>query len=80
MSVAKNVFHGCMPALMELSKLDEGPDLVLFYKRLMVLEGYSEYAHQINKSDALDASQEAFIEAEWQRFRDWWASWSGTED
>ena len=67
-------------ALMELSRLDEGPDLVLFYKRLMVLEGHSEYAHHINKSDALGASQEAFIETEWRRFRDWWSSWPGTED
>jgi 4-hydroxy-tetrahydrodipicolinate synthase len=64
-------------ALMELSKLDEGPDLVLFYKRLMVFEGHSEYAHHINKSDALDASQEAFIETEWRQFRDWWSSWPG---
>jgi 4-hydroxy-tetrahydrodipicolinate synthase len=67
-------------ALMELSKLDEGPDLVLFYKRLMVLEGHAEYAHHINKSDALDASQEAFLEAEWRRFRDWWSSWVGAAD
>jgi dihydrodipicolinate synthase/N-acetylneuraminate lyase len=67
-------------ALMELSKLDEGPELVLFYKRLMVLEGHSEYAHHINKSDALDASQEAFIETEWRRFRDWWSSWPGATD
>ncbi len=67
-------------ALMELSKLDEGPDLVLFYKRLMVFEGHSEYAHHINKSDALDASQEAFIETEWRRFRDWWSSWPGATD
>lgn len=64
-------------ALMELSKLDEGPDLVLFYKRLMVLEGHAEYVHHINKSDALDASQEAFLEAEWRRFRDWWSNWPG---
>jgi 4-hydroxy-tetrahydrodipicolinate synthase len=67
-------------ALMELSRLDEGPDLVLFYKRLMVLEGHSEYAHHINKSDALSASQEAFLETEWRRFRDWWSSWSGATD
>ena len=67
-------------ALMELSKLDEGPDLVLFYKRLMVLEGHSEYAYQINMSDALDASQEAFLETQWQRFRDWWSNWPGATD
>jgi 4-hydroxy-tetrahydrodipicolinate synthase len=64
-------------ALLELSRFDEGPDLVLYYKRLMVLEGNPEYAHHINKSDALGASQQNFLEAEWQRFRDWWSNWRG---
>jgi dihydrodipicolinate synthase/N-acetylneuraminate lyase len=64
-------------ALMVLSKFDEGPDLVLFYKRLMVLEGNSEYEHHINMSDALTASQQSHIDDEWQRFRDWWDAWSG---
>lgn len=65
-------------ALLELSKFDEGPDLVLYYKRLMVLEGNPEYAHHINKSDALSSSQQSFVEAEWQKFRDWWGSWAGS--
>lgn len=64
-------------ALAELSRFDEGPDLVLFYKHLMVLEGNLEYEHNINRSDSLSDSQHAFIEAEWQKFREWWAGWSG---
>ena len=64
-------------ALAELAKFDEGPDLVLFYKQLMVLEGSPEYAHQLNSSDALSAAQQAFLEQEWQRFREWWGAWRG---
>jgi dihydrodipicolinate synthase/N-acetylneuraminate lyase len=64
-------------ALLELSRFDEGPDLVLYYKRLMVLEGNPEYAHHINKSDALSSSQQNFLEAEWRKFREWWSNWRG---
>ena len=67
-------------ALSELAKFDEGPDLVLYYKQLMVLEGNPEYAHHINKSDALSSAQQAFLETEWQRFRDWWSAWSAKSD
>lgn len=65
-------------ALLELSRFDEGPDLVLFYKRLMVLEGNPEYAHSIYKSDVLSSSQQTFVDAEWRRFRDWWDGWAGS--
>ena len=61
-----------------LSEFDEGPELVLYYKHLMVLEGHKEYQYQINKSDKLNDKQQAFIEAEWKRFKSWWASWDGS--
>lgn len=64
-------------ALSVLSTYDEGPDLVLYYKRLMVLEGHSAYAHQLNPSDALSPSQQGFLEAQWRQFRTWWNSWPG---
>ncbi len=48
-------------ALMVLSTFDEGPDLVLFYKRLMVLEGNPEYEHHFNEGDRLSPSQDAYI-------------------
>ena len=64
-------------ALAVLSKYDEGPDLVLYYKHLMVLEGNPEYEHHFNKSDALSCSQRAFIEQQWKQFRTWWDHWTG---
>jgi len=65
-------------ALAVLSSYDEGPDLVLYYKHLMVLEGNPEYKHHINSSDALSLSQRDDIDAEWKRFRNWWKDWPGT--
>jgi len=65
-------------ALAVLSRYDEGPDLVLYYKHLMVLEGSPEYAHQVNPDDKLSASQKAQLENQWRQFRSWWAGWPGT--
>lgn len=64
-------------ALGVLATFDEGPDLVLYYKRLMVLEGHSAYEHQLNEGDRLSESQRAFLELHWEQFRKWWASWPG---
>lgn len=64
-------------ALAVLSSYDEGPDLVLYYKHLMVLEGNPEYEHHFNKGDALSDEQRDDIENEWKRFREWWDSWAG---
>ena len=66
-------------ALKVLSTYDEGPDLVLYYKALMVLEGNSAYQHQINSSDQLSSGQFAFLKEQWQQFRNWWSSWPGAE-
>ena len=65
-------------ALAVLSSYDEGPDLVLYYKHLMVLEGEPEYAHHINPSDELSATQRAQLESQWRQFRRWWDSWPGS--
>lgn len=65
-------------ALTVLSTYDEGPDLVLYYKYLMVLEGHSEYTHHFNPADALSASQKEFIRTQWQLFRTWWSQWPGS--
>lgn len=64
-------------ALAVLSKYDEGADLVLYYKRLMVLEGNAEYEHSMHGSDALSAAQLGFLSAQWKTFRTWWESWPG---
>ena len=44
-------------ALHVLATFDEGPDLVLYYKYLMVLEGHTEYTHHFNSTDRLSESQ-----------------------
>ncbi len=67
-------------ALTVLSTFDEGPDLVLYYKRLMVLEGNPEYEHQINFTDRLSDSQREYLRLQWQLFRDWWSNWPGKVD
>ncbi|MEP4051164.1 MAG: dihydrodipicolinate synthase family protein [Litorimonas sp.] len=64
-------------ALSVLSTFDEGPDLVLYYKHLMVLEGHEEYKYQLNSSDQLSPAQKAFLEQSWRQFRAWWDNWPG---
>ncbi len=67
-------------ALMVLSTFDEGPDLVLYYKYLMVLEGNPVYEHHINATDRLSDSQREFLRSQWQIFRSWWNRWPGKVD
>lgn len=62
-------------ALMVLSTFDEGVDLVLFYKYLMVLEGSPEYGLHFNPDDALSASQMTFAREQLELFKIWYASW-----
>ena len=63
-------------ALDVLSGFDEGVDLVLYYKHLMVLAGYPEFGLQLNPSDALSDSQRRHAEAQWTRFKRWYAQWA----
>lgn len=63
-------------ALYVLSSFDEGPDLVLYYKHMMVLSGNAEYALHFNESDRLSPSQQGYCEAQFKLFRDWYAHWS----
>ena len=65
-------------ALSVLSDYDEGPDLVLYYKALMVLEGHSEYEHMINSNDRLSRSQFGILKSQWELFRAWWSQWEGS--
>lgn len=64
-------------ALRVLSTFDEGPDLVLYYKQLMVLEGHEEYKHHFNETDRLSPSQREFLATQWRQFKDWWNNWPG---
>jgi len=64
-------------AMNVLSTFDEGPDLVLYYKHLMVLEGHQEYQYQIYKEDQLSPAQKAHLESQHALFRSWWSAWEG---
>lgn len=59
-------------ALMVLSSYDEGPDLVLYYKHLMVLNGEREYELHFNETDKLSASQRRQIENQYALFKTWY--------
>jgi 1-pyrroline-4-hydroxy-2-carboxylate deaminase len=66
-------------ALAVLSSFDEGPDLVLFYKHMMVLKGNAEYALHFNETDALSESQRGYVEAQLKLFETWYVGWSRVE-
>ncbi|MBH3311188.1 dihydrodipicolinate synthase family protein [Pseudomonas mosselii] len=67
-------------ALAVLSSLDEGCDLVLYYKHLMVLNGDSEYRLHFNETDALTDAQRHYAEQQYALFRTWYASWSAEQN
>ncbi len=66
-------------ALAVLSSFDEGPDLVLFFKHMMVLKGESEYALHFNESDELSDAQRGYVEAQLALFDRWYADWRRQE-
>jgi 4-hydroxy-tetrahydrodipicolinate synthase len=66
-------------ALAVLSSFDEGVDLVLYYKHLMVLEGHKAYARHLNPSDRLTESQRRYLEAQHTLFKTWYARWTAME-
>jgi len=63
-------------ALNVLSSFDEGTDLVLFYKHLMVLNGDKEYTLHFNETDALSDAQRNYAEKQYALFREWYGVWS----
>jgi 4-hydroxy-tetrahydrodipicolinate synthase len=64
-------------SLSVLSRFDEGPDLVLYYKHLMVMEGNAAFELHFNESDALSPSQKTFATNQLELFKAWWAAWPG---
>lgn len=66
-------------ALAVLSSFDEGPDLVLYYKHLMVLNGEDEYRLHFNETDELTGAQRNYLEAQYVLFRSWFADWTARE-
>ncbi len=75
-AVARRQARELEAALLVLSSFDEGTDLVLFYKYLMVLNGDQEYTLHFNETDALSASQRRYAETQYALFRSWYAQWS----
>ncbi len=74
---ARRLAHELEDALAELSRFDEGPDLVLYYKYLLVLLGDADYTLNLNESDQLSPSQRRFAEAQLKLFQQWWDRWPG---
>lgn len=64
-------------ALSVLSSFDEGADLVLYFKYLLLLKGEAEYALHFNATDELTPSQRGYAEAQFTLFNAWYAGWSG---
>lgn len=63
-------------ALSVLSSFDEGPDLVLYYKYMMALNGEEGYSLHFNETDALSESQARYVEAQFAAFKVWYEHWS----
>ena len=63
-------------ALWVLSSFDEGPDLVLYYKYLMVLAGDPAYELHITPGDELGPSQRRHATDQFELFNRWYAAWS----
>lgn len=67
-------------ALGILSSFDEGPDLVLYYKHLLVLNGDEDHRLHFNEDDALTDAQRGYVEAQYKLFKDWYGAWSKRDD
>ena len=74
---ARQLARELSDALIVLSTYDEGPDLVLYYKYLLVLMGDSDYELQFNETDFLSESQKGFVETQLKQFQTWWQGWPG---
>ncbi|MDU3123758.1 MAG: dihydrodipicolinate synthase family protein [Acinetobacter baumannii] len=73
---ARRLAQELSSALEVLSSFDEGTDLVLYYKYLMVLNGDKEYTLHFNETDALSESQRQYVETQYELFRTWYRNWS----
>ena len=59
-----------------LASFDEGTDLVLYYKYLLVLNGEEEYRLHINETDELSTAQRNYCEQQYTLFQNWFADWA----
>ncbi|MCB1517266.1 MAG: dihydrodipicolinate synthase family protein [Hyphomicrobiaceae bacterium] len=63
-------------ALAVLNSFDEGIDLVLYYKFLMVLQGNAEYEHHFIPTDRLTPAQQKFASDQLTLFKSWYGAWA----
>lgn len=77
--LARELAIALSEALGVLSSFDEGPDLVLYYKYLLVLSGEAAYTNHWNPTDCLSPSQRALAESQFSQFNRWWSNWGGRE-
>lgn len=73
---ARRLAYELDSAMQVLSKVDAGPDLVLFFKHMLVLQGNEAFRLHFNESDALSPSQQGFVEKQFALFNAWYADWS----
>lgn len=78
-SLARRQARELDEALAVLSSFDEGVDLVLYYKHLMVLNGEKEYSFHFNVTDKLNDAQKNYIEEQYAMFKTWFADWGSRE-
>lgn len=62
-------------AMSELASFDEGPELVLFFKYLLVLNGEEAYRLHFNETDELNAAQRTYCENQYTLFKIWFEHW-----
>lgn len=79
-ATARRLAHELDSAMQVLSEVDAGPDLVLFFKHMLVLKGETAFTLHFNESDALSPSQQGFIEQQFALFNAWYADWSAGLD
>jgi 1-pyrroline-4-hydroxy-2-carboxylate deaminase len=63
-------------AMAVLASFDVGPDLVLYFKYMLVLRGETEYALHFNETDELTPSQRGYVTRQLELFDAWYADWS----
>lgn len=79
-AVARRYAWELSQALSVLASFDEGTDLVLYYKHLMVERGHKVFQRHFNETDVLSWSQKAFASAQLRSFQEWWEAWPGKAD
>lgn len=75
-STARRLAFELDTAMQVLSEVDAGPDLVLYFKHMLVIRGDAAYTLHFNESDALSPSQKGFAEKQVALFTAWYADWS----